>query len=104
MDLAIELIHRITSTEPRTRELAADEVTDVVKSLGAFGPVVANVLVTARLCEDDLAAQEAQLHALDELDEWGFVTDEVRELLSRIDIATVLGSQIEYLEGLLRLA
>jgi hypothetical protein len=101
IDLALDMIRRLTSVDTRTRELAADEVTDVVKSLGGLGSVIAGVLAIARLGESDPSAQEAQLHALSELDEWGLVPSDVREILARIDLTTVEGSQVEYLEDLL---
>jgi hypothetical protein len=52
----------------------------MVHSLGEFGPVLAGVLALVRLREIDLEAQEAELHALAELHEWGLVATTTLEV------------------------
>lgn len=100
--LSLALIHRLTSEDPTERGTAADEVTDVVKSLdGAEADLVARVLVAARLVEKVEVCQEAQLHALVELRAWHDVSQMNLDRLRYVDATTVIGSQTEYLEELL---
>ena len=62
--LVERLLEGLRSSEPDVRERAADEVTDIHKSLGA-GEVDAliNGLMTAALQESLPACQEAELNA-----------------------------------------
>lgn len=76
-------------------------MTNWFTSLGAFGHVVAGVLIVDRLAEDDRDAQEAQLHALAELHEWGLVSAEQRELVSTVTLDEADPAQEEYLDYLL---
>ncbi len=100
--LSVELIHGLTSADPTARDTAADEDTDVVKSLdSAEADLIARVLVAARLAEDVEACQEAQLHALVELLAWHDLSQMNLDRLRYVDPTTVIGSQIEYLEELL---
>lgn len=101
LNAVLDLLSRMLSDDARVRERAADESVDMIQSLQLLGPVVAGVLVTSRLVEHDHDAQEAQLHALAELHEWGLVTKEARELLCRIDLRSVDARQVEYLGYLL---
>lgn len=94
------MLRGLVSQDPRRREAAAGEVTDVMRSLEDFGGVVAGVLVAARLAEENADAQEAQLHALAEMHEWGMVPDDLRGLLTGGVVQATESSQIEYLDYL----
>lgn len=100
-EIALDLIHRLTSSDPHERHIAAEEVTDVMGSLGDVTPVIALVLAAARLVESDPDAQEAQLHTLDALNDIAPTSDDVVRLLAQIDPASITGSQVEYMEFLL---
>lgn len=100
--MSLELIHRLTSEDSAARDTAADEVTDVVRSLDiAEADLIARVLVAARLAEEVVACQEAQLHALVELRAWHDLSQMTLDRLRYVDSTTVVGSQAEYLEELL---
>jgi hypothetical protein len=61
----------------------------------------AGVLALARLVESDRTAQEAELDALAELNEWGLVSALTLKLLARLDQTTLDSSQLEFLGYLL---
>jgi len=63
---------------------------------------LAQALVALRMVEADARCQESQLHALAELAEWLLVPPEAVAQLRCIDDATVMGSQVEYLERIFR--
>jgi hypothetical protein len=99
--LVVDLVRRLTSQQAQDRAIAAEEATDIIHSLGELGPVLAGVLALVRLRESDLAAQEAELHALAELHEWGLVSTTTLEVLARLDRNSLDASQTEYLDYLL---
>jgi hypothetical protein len=99
--LVVDLVRRLTSKEAHDRTSAAEEVIDIIHSLEEFGPVLAGVLALVRLREEDLEAQEAELHTLAELHEWGLVPTTILEVLARLDGSYLDASQIEYLDYLL---
>jgi hypothetical protein len=99
--LVVDLVRRLTSEEAHDRANAAEETIDIIHSLGEFGPVLAGVLALVRLTEGDPEAQEAELHALAELCEWGLVPTTILEVLARLDRRCLDASQIEYLDYLL---
>lgn len=66
-----QLIRALTSPNPRERQRAADETTDVHRGLSDERvSQLVRVLVSARLEETDPACQEAQLNALCDLTAW----------------------------------
>lgn len=70
-DLVEELTAGIRSPTAAERARAADETTDVVRSLTREeADSIGCALIRARLVESDADAQESQLHALGELVEW----------------------------------
>jgi DNA-binding transcriptional ArsR family regulator len=99
--LVVDLVRRLTSQEAHDRALAAEEAIDIIHSLGELGPVLAGVLALVRLREADPEAQEAELHALAELYEWGLVPTTILEILARLDRSYLNPSQVEYLDYLL---
>jgi uncharacterized tellurite resistance protein B-like protein len=99
--LVVDLVRRLTSQEAHDRALAAEEATDIIHSLREFGPVLAGVLALVRLREADQEAQEAELHALAELHEWGLVPTTILEVLARLDPISLDASQREYWDYLL---
>jgi len=90
------LLKGIVSADPGERERAADEVCDVVMSLGEFAPAVSWALVLARSVESSVAAQEAQLHALAQVRELVGLSDDVLGLIRRRGGSWRGGSQDEY--------
>lgn len=90
------LLRGIVSADAGERERAADEVCDVVMSLGETAPAVSWALVVARSVENSMAAQEAQLHALAEVHELVGVPIEVLEVVRRRGRSWRGGSQDEY--------
>jgi hypothetical protein len=99
----VGLVRGLVDMDSQQRGNHADEVTDVRTVLDAEQErCVAFVLAEIALWETDAAAREAQLHALAELDEWDGVPDQAIELIRSIDIATLVGSEVEYVEWLTR--
>jgi hypothetical protein len=99
--MILDLVHGLTASERDSRERAADEVTDVHRSLSADDiAVLAHVLVAARLVEADRACQESQLHALAVLDEWYDLPPEAIGRLQSLEAPTDDPSQLEYLRDL----
>ncbi|MFI8228098.1 hypothetical protein ACIGDI_04670 [Streptomyces sp. NPDC085900] len=70
----LELIRKVTDTEPRMRERGADEATDWVNAYTATeAGTAATVLTVTAASETDHAALEAQLHAILEIMSTGHV-------------------------------
>lgn len=92
----------MSSDSPRTRADGADGVTDVLHDLSPLeATMLAQALVVLRLVEQDVDCQESQLHALAEVAEWHPVPRDAVAQLRYLDAATVVGSQVEYLDFLL---
>jgi len=91
----------LVASDPRTREQAADELTDQSQWPPGDALLLCNVLALLRLAERDRGAQESQLHAMVELLEGAqapvFAQEVLRQLGGEIDDP----SQLEYLECLL---
>jgi hypothetical protein len=101
--LILDLAHGFTAPESETRHRSADEVTDVHRSLSADDiAVLVHVLVAARITEPERGCQEAQLHALAELQEWHELPLQAIARLRFLEAPSDDPSQIEYLESLLR--
>lgn len=100
--MVLELLAGIASADPRTREVAADEVTDVHRRLPSQDvDALTAALVDARLAETVRGAQEAQLHALAELAEWHELPEAQVQRLTAVPRPTGDKSQDEYLSYLL---
>ena len=95
------LIHAATASEPRTRDQAADAITDVIRSL-APGDValLAALLVALATSEDDSSCREAQLRALHEIAATHALRQEWLQPLHALR-ASAIGSEVEYLDELL---
>ncbi|HWH28208.1 MAG TPA: hypothetical protein VNU26_04465 [Mycobacteriales bacterium] len=100
--VAVRLAHGVTSPARDERADAAARVTDVVRDLGTHeAAMLTHVLVAARLVEADPGCREQQLYCLSTLAEWHDLPAEAVDRLRALDPATVVGSQVEYLEHLL---
>ena len=97
-----ELTQQLQDDDPKSRERAADEVVDVIGSIpvGDVSPL-ALAFVKARLKETVPACQEAQLHALNELNEVFGLPRDIIEPLRQIEVGGVEGSELEYLQNLI---
>ena len=93
----LDLVHGISSPLPANRARSADAVTDIAERMAEREvDLVARLLVTARLTEQELDCRESQLHALAELAEWHGVSTAVLAPLAQ-GRAEAVGSEIEYL-------
>ena len=100
--LLASLIERIGAEDAITRDLGADEVTDVVGSVNAAeARAICVALVNARLVERNVTAQEAQLNALCELSDLQPLPVGVVDLLRAIDTPTLDRGQVGHLRYLL---
>lgn len=98
----LDLVHRLTDSDSRTRDLAAEEVTDVVRSLSqSEADLLVRTLVAARLVEQDETCQESQLNALTDLNAWHDIAQFSLAPLRDLDSASIPEPQLEYLEDLL---
>ena len=98
----LSLVRDLTSSDPKVRWDASEAVTDVLGDLTAHdAAMLANVLVSARLVEDDEDCQESQLNALGSLKERDSIPSETLAPLRYLSPATVRGSQTEHLAWLL---
>ncbi|MGK5531097.1 hypothetical protein [Streptomyces sp. URMC 129] len=97
----IDLLRGLTASVPETRDAACGTVTDWVS---AFSPteaaVVASVVAAAATVEADPTCRESQLHALTELGESASITAEALSPLTELDVRSLQGSEIEYLDYL----
>jgi hypothetical protein len=92
-----ETIRLIFSAEAIDRERGADEVTDILESLGPWEvELLSRSLTTAYLAESHVTAQEAQLHALSELSSRHGLSPDVRERLLDLDRRDILNAHREY--------
>lgn len=93
----------LVGEDPAIRARRADEVTDIIRDLSsADAAALAYLLGAVRISEFDVAAQEAQLHALAELSEWHELPAGALALLSHVPRETLSGSQSEYVDDLCR--
>ena len=98
----LDLVHALTGPDPRSRARAADEVTDVHRSLSEDDvAVLTHVLVAARLVEANRTCHGAQLHAMAELDERHDLPAEAIGRLRSLESPADDPSQLEYLQGLI---
>ncbi|MFF9913553.1 hypothetical protein [Streptomyces sp. NPDC013457] len=66
--LLLDLVRNIASTDPKTRERAAERVTDLESSYSvADGRVLTGGLAAAAACERDAGTLEAELNAIIQL-------------------------------------
>ena len=99
----ITLVRGLVDADPKQRDLHADEVTDIYKDFDSEQyRCIALMLAELSLLETDWRARQTQLYALSELDEWGDVPPRAIELVRLIDVGTLYGSEIEYVEWLTR--
>jgi hypothetical protein len=95
------LLRGLASLEPGARGRAADEVTDVHRGLGsAEVSTLADGLVAALLRETVPDCQEAQLHALCDLQAWHDLGAQVLQPLSVLR-SRLQPAHVEYLDDLL---
>lgn len=90
------------TTGNRVRGFARNgSVTDWTHAFDAAeAAIVARVLLWLALVETDGSAEEAQLHALAELAEWGLVTHETLQDVGQLTRAGLHGSSVEYFDYL----
>lgn len=99
--LVEELLKALRSSAPEVREHAADELTDVHKSLSAMEiDRVLKGLVSAALQESVPACQEAQLNALSELKAWHQLDAQALQPLAVLR-GRLQPAHLEYLDELL---
>ncbi|MFT3925999.1 MAG: hypothetical protein QM778_25875 [Myxococcales bacterium] len=100
----LDVLRQLISPDHQERELAAEELTDVVRSLESFQvALLASALVVARLCESNVTTQEAQLNALSELKEWHDVSAALLMPLKQLSANELPGSQAQHFADLLGL-
>ncbi|MFF8275432.1 hypothetical protein ACF05T_04815 [Streptomyces lateritius] len=93
-------MRNIAAPDPKVRESAADEVTDLVSVYSlADGRVLAGVLAAAAECETDPAALEAQLNAIIQLG--SLAEPEMVARLRDLDIERLPGELGDYVEDIL---
>lgn len=95
------LLKGLASLEPGVRDRAADEVTDVHRGLGATEvSSLVNGLVAALLQETVPSCQEAELHALCDLQAWHDLDAQALQPLSVLR-SRLQPAHLEYLDDLL---
>jgi hypothetical protein len=86
----VEVIRLVLDPDPVRRERGADEATDVLGGVGAFGRHAFAMAICAALALDGPSATvEAQLNALAEIATYGELPDDARDLLRAIDRSTL---------------
>ncbi|MFD3723651.1 hypothetical protein [Streptomyces sp. NPDC058671] len=96
----LAFVRDIAAPDPKVRESAADQVTDLVSGCSlADGRVLAGVLAAAAECETDAAALEAQLNAIIQLG--SLAEPEMVGRLLALDIEELPGELGDYIEDLL---
>lgn len=96
----LALARRILSTDVRERDVAADEVTDVMHDLGPAAPAIASLLALAAHCEQDVKAREAQLHTLIDMSTWDLASPDIFPLLRSLTGPEPDPVQADYLADL----
>ncbi|WP_458243325.1 hypothetical protein [Streptomyces sp. MAI_2237] len=98
----LDLVRKITDTEPRVRERGADEATDWVSAYtAAEAGATATVLAVTAAAETDHAALEAQLHAILEIMSSGHVQGSHISQIRDIDLQDLPTQIREYISDLL---
>ncbi|RSS54021.1 hypothetical protein [Streptomyces sp. WAC01280] len=98
--LILEFVRNIAASDPRVRELAADQVTDLASSYSLTdGRVLTGVLATAALCEEDPAALEAQLNAIIQLGP--LAEPDMVAILQALDVDELPGELGDYVRDIL---
>lgn len=96
----LAFMRNVAAPDPKVRESAADEVTDLVSVYSlADGRVLAGVLAAAAECETDPAALEAQLNAIIQLG--SLAEPEMVARLRALDIERLPGELGDYVEDIL---
>ena len=96
-----DLVEKLAAASAEMRDLAADSVTDWVRSFEhREAAIVSRVLVWLATVETDDTAREAQLHALAELAEYGLLPADVLADTGQLSHAELRGSSIEHLDYL----
>ncbi len=96
----LEFVRNITAPDPKVRESAADQVTDLVSVYSlADGRVLTGVLAAAAACESDPGALEAQLNAIIQLG--SLAEPEMIETLRTIDVHEMPGDLGDYVTDIL---
>jgi hypothetical protein len=95
------LLASIAASDPIEREKAADEITDIGRSLGQSEvELIVRELIATRIRESVYACQEAQLNALNDLKIWHKISRRAFADLLPLQ-GEDLGPQSEYLDELL---
>jgi hypothetical protein len=98
---ALDLLSRLVSTSADSRSMAADSVTDWLRSFDIpEAAVISQVLQWLASVETDDAAREAQLHALAELAEHDLVPASVLAEAGKMSRAVLHGSAVEHYDYL----
>ncbi|MFI0987682.1 hypothetical protein [Streptomyces exfoliatus] len=96
----LEFVQHIAAADPRIRELAADQVTDLVSGYSlADGRVLTGVLAAAAACESDPGALEAQLNAIIQLG--SLAEPDMVAALRTLDIEKLPGELGDYVMDIL---
>ncbi|MEU7294016.1 hypothetical protein AB0A76_12545 [Streptomyces exfoliatus] len=96
----LELVRNIAASDPRTRELAADQVTDLISGYSlADGRVLTGVLAAAAACESNVGALEAQLNAIIQLG--SLAEPEMVATLRTLDVEKLPGELGDYVADIL---
>jgi hypothetical protein len=101
LPVVLEVLRGVLSEQVDVRTRSADEVTDIMGSLGEWDvDLVARTLASAWLVEDADEAREAQLHALSELSVAHGLPDAVRRRVLAVPIDRLPEPHREYLLGM----
>lgn len=100
-DGLLELVRKLLDSDSGVREDACGTVTDWVQSFDSReAQLLSIVLSSAARLETVPYCREAQLHALCELADTGFLDPEHISVLRLIDKGSLRGSEVEYVEYL----
>jgi hypothetical protein len=96
-----ELLEELVAAQSAARELAADRVTDWIRSYDiGEAAIISRVLLWLAGAETEESAREAQLHALSELAEYDLVPADVLSDVGQVSRAKLRGSSVEHLDYL----
>ncbi|MEV6395023.1 hypothetical protein AB0M39_09645 [Streptomyces sp. NPDC051907] len=96
----LAFVRNIAASDPKTRESAADQVTDLVSGYSAAdGRVLAGVLSAAAVCERDPRALEAQLNAIIQLG--ALAEPDMVASLQTLDVEALPGELGDYVRDIL---